>query len=97
MAFADAERLLLRNLLGAGIAFVLMIAAALIVGDLVILRRVKAVVRAARGLRSGNLSARAMVAGRDEIGLLAGTFNEMAEHLAQVVEGKRLNSEALGT
>lgn len=97
VAFADAERLRMRNLLGAGVAFVLVIAAALIVGDLVILRRVKAVVRAAKGLSAGDLSARARVTSGDEIGQLAGAFNEMAERLAQVVEGERLNSEALGT
>ncbi len=95
VAFADSQRLLSRNLVWAGAAFALVVAAALVLGDLVILRHVKAVVGAARRLTAGDLDARARVMSRDEIGVLAGAFNDMAERLAEVVEEERHNGEAL--
>src|SRR5262249_34119968 len=80
-ALADADRLLIRTLLWAGLVVLLMLAAAAIVSDLLILRRVDAVVRAARRLSGGDLAARADVRGADEIGVMARTFNIMAERL----------------
>jgi diguanylate cyclase (GGDEF)-like protein len=80
-AVADADRLLIRNLLSAALVVVLMLTAAAIVSDLFILRRVDAVVRAARRLTAGDLAARATVHGIDEIGVMGRTFNIMAERL----------------
>ncbi|HXJ83871.1 MAG TPA: diguanylate cyclase [Candidatus Methylomirabilis sp.] len=80
-ALADADRLLIRNLLSAGLVVVMMLIAAAIVSDLFILRRVDAVVRAARRLTAGDLAARATVRGVDEIGVMGRTFNIMAERL----------------
>jgi diguanylate cyclase (GGDEF)-like protein len=80
-ALADADRLLIRNLLWAGLVVVLMLAAATISSDLFVLRRVDAVVRAARRLTAGDLAARATVGGADEIGVMGRTFNVMAERL----------------
>jgi diguanylate cyclase (GGDEF)-like protein len=80
-ALADAKRLLVRNLLWTGLVVVLVLAAAAIASDLFVLRRVNAVVRAARRLTAGDLSARAEVRGADEIGVMAQTFNDMAERL----------------
>ncbi len=80
-ALAAADRLLVRNLMWTALVVVLMLGAAAIVSDLLILRRVDAVVRAARRLTAGDLSARATVRGADEIAVMGRTFNSMAERL----------------
>jgi diguanylate cyclase (GGDEF)-like protein len=95
-ALADADRLLLRNLRWTGLVIVLMLIAATIVSDLFILRRLNGVVRAARRLTEGDLNARAVVRGNDEVGTMARTFNAMAERLhVRVREGEAL-TQALG-
>ena len=95
VAFAEAEQLLLRNLAWAGVAFVLVMIAAVVLGDLVILRRMNEVVHAAERLSAGDLGARAVVKSRDEIGVMARTFNVMADRLSQMVEGEHRANEAL--
>jgi diguanylate cyclase (GGDEF)-like protein len=95
VALAEADRLLIRNLLWAGLVVVLMLAAAAIVSDLFILRRVDAVMRAARQLTAGDLAARATVRGADEIGVMARTFNIMAERLQARVRDEEAIKEGL--
>ena len=95
VALADGEQLLARNLAWAGAAFVLALVAAVVVGDLVIIRRMNQVVRAAEQLSAGDLAARAEVRSTDEIGVMASTFNVMADRLAQMVEGEHRANEAL--
>lgn len=80
-AFAEANRIFARSLEGLGLVAVMALAAAWVVADLVILRRVNALVRAAHRLSAGDLSARAEVQGADEIGTMARAFNTMAERL----------------
>jgi len=92
---ADADRLLVRNLLGAGLALVLMLVAAAIVSDLLILRRLAAVVRAAGRLTAGDLAARATVGGADEIGVMARAFNAMATRLQARVRDEETIKEGL--
>lgn len=58
-------------------------------------RNAQAVTLAARQLSAGNASARAEVRSRDEVGELAGSFNEMAERLAAASEQERQVREAL--
>ena len=94
-ALAEADRLLTRNLLWAGLVVLLMLGAAAIVSDLLILRRVHAVVRAARRLTAGDLTARATVGGPDEIGVMARTFNLMAERLQARVRNEETIKEGL--
>ncbi|HEV8441179.1 MAG TPA: diguanylate cyclase [Methylomirabilota bacterium] len=94
-ALAEANRLLIRNLVWTGLVVVLMLVAAAIVSDLFILRRVSAVVRAARQLTAGDLSARAEVGGADEIGVMARTFNVMAGRLQARVSDEESLTEAL--
>jgi diguanylate cyclase (GGDEF)-like protein len=94
-ALADADRLLTRNLLWAGLVVVLILAAAAIVSDLFILRRVDAVVRAARRLTAGDLGARATVRGADEIGVMGRTFNLMAERLQARARDEEVVKERL--
>jgi diguanylate cyclase (GGDEF)-like protein len=83
--FAEADRLLARNLFWVGLTIVLVFGAAAVLSDLVILRRVGEVVGAAERLTAGDLAARARARGRDEISLMARTFNAMAERLAERV------------
>jgi diguanylate cyclase (GGDEF)-like protein len=94
-ALADANRLLIRNLLWTGLVIVLMLVAAVIVSDLFVLRRVNAVVRAAQRLTTGELSARAEVHGADEIGVMARTFNVMAERLQARVRDEQAIKDGL--
>jgi signal transduction histidine kinase/ActR/RegA family two-component response regulator/HAMP domain-containing protein len=82
-AFAAGEQLLMRNLAWAGFAFVLAMVLTVVMGDLVILRRMNAVVGAAKRLSAGNLGARAEVTSADEIGVMAQAFNGMADRLAE--------------
>jgi len=95
-ALAETERLLARNLIWDGVVILLVIAASLVVSDLFILRRVGAVVRAARRLSAGDLSARASVRGRDEIAVMARTFNAMADGLQSRARDEREAREQLG-
>jgi HAMP domain-containing protein len=94
-ALADANRLLVRNLVWAGLVILLILVAAAIASDLFILRRVGAVVWAARRLSAGDLSARAAVRGADEIGLMARAFNTMAERLQGRVKDEQEAKEQL--
>jgi len=94
-ALADADRLLTRNLLWAGLVTLLVLVAAAIASDLLILRRVDAVVRAARRLTAGDLAARATVRGPDEIGVMARTFDMMAERLQARVRDEEAVKEGL--
>ena len=81
VAFADIDRRLARNLLGFGLVTVLALAAAWF-GANRILRQVDALVAATRRLASGDLEARApKMDGRNEVEVLAGSFNRMAETL----------------
>lgn len=95
VALAEGERLLVRNLAWAGAAFVLALVAAVIFGNFVIIRRMNGVVRAAEQLSAGDLSARAQVQSNDEIGVMAETFNVMAERLGQMVEAEHRANEVL--
>jgi diguanylate cyclase (GGDEF)-like protein len=92
---ADADRLLIRNLLWIGLVIVLMLIAATIVSDLFILRRLNGVVSAARRLTEGDLRARAPARGGDEIATMARTFNVMAERLEVRVSGEEALTAAL--
>src|SRR5215831_6328405 len=92
---ADADRLLFRNLMWVGLVVVLMLVAAAIVSDLLILRRLAAVVRAAGRLTAGDLAARATVRGADEIGVMARAFNTMAARLQARVRDEETIKEGL--
>ena len=94
-ALAEADRLLFRNLAWAAVVILLIVVGAIVASDLIILRRVGAVVRAARQLSAGDLSARAAVRGNDEIGIMARTFNTMAERLQDRVKDEQEAKEQL--
>ena len=95
VAFADIDRRLVRNLFAFGLVTVLALAAAWF-GANQILRQVDALVAATRRLASGDLEARAPpTAGRNEIELLAGSFNQMAGMLQARDRALRLSEERI--
>jgi len=79
VAYAGATRLLVRNLLGLLLAVLLALAAAWWAGDLLVVRRVRALAQAAQRLGSGDLDARTGLPHTvGELGQLARAFDEMA-------------------
>ena len=93
VAFADIDRRLARNLFAFALVMLLALPAAWF-GANRILRQVDALVAATRRLASGDLEARAPSrAGRNEIELLSGSFNRMAEMLQARDRALRLADE----
>lgn len=94
VAFAEIDRRLVRNLLAFGLVTLLALTAAWFGADR-ILRQVDALVAATRRLASGDLEARAAssTARRNEVELLAGSFNRMAEMLQARDRALRLAEE----
>ncbi len=83
-AFADSNRILLRNLMLLGIVALAAMLAAWFGGELFILRQIKTIVQASRRLAAGELSTRTgLPYGRDELSQLAKAFDEMAVALEQ--------------
>ena len=84
VAFADSRRILIQNLILSGIVAVLAIVAAWLVGDLFILRQVKALVNGSKQLAAGDLSVRiGHPKGSEELSQLSRAFDEMAAMLEQ--------------
>ncbi|HEY7677737.1 MAG TPA: diguanylate cyclase, partial [Candidatus Methylomirabilis sp.] len=94
-ALAGANRIFARSLWGLALGGLLAVVAAWIIGDLVILRRVNVLGGAAERLSAGDLSARAALRGRDEIGSMARAFNDMASRLETMVDTEHRAREAL--
>jgi diguanylate cyclase (GGDEF)-like protein len=94
-ALAEADRTLRRHLTGLGLVAVLAILAAWVGTEWIILRRVKALTDATGRLATGDLEARAEVAGGDEIGALARGLNGMAARLNAVMLAEREARHAL--
>jgi diguanylate cyclase (GGDEF)-like protein len=88
-AFAEADRTLWRNLSGLGLVAVLAILAAYVGTEWIVVRRVKALADATGRLATGDLEARAEVAGGDEIGALARGLNGMAARLSALMLAER--------
>ena len=97
IAFADINRILTHTFVGLALVTLLVLAAAWFGGDVFLLRKIRALVDATRRLGQGELGTRTGLAhGRDEIGQLAGAFDEMAATLhARNTEFERV-MEALG-
>jgi len=95
VAFARANRVLTRNLIGLGIVGALALLAAWFGADIFVLRRVNTLVGATRQLTAGDLKARTGLAyGGEELGQLARVFDQMADSLEQrEAERKRAEGE----
>ena len=82
LAFAEADRILLQNLITLALLSALTLAAAWLGADLVILRRIRELVTVTREVASGKLSARTQLPyGRSELGRMARAFDDLAEAL----------------
>jgi len=94
IAYGPARRTLARNLICLGLVGGLALATAWIGGDVFILRRVQALVRAAQQLSRGDLSTRTgLPHGPGELGQLAAAFDDMAESLEKHQMQQRLEEE----
>jgi PAS domain S-box-containing protein len=97
VAFAEADRILARNLAGLGVVGVLVLVAAWVGADLFILSPVNALIGATKRLGAGELSARTgLPYGQGELGQLARAFDEMAESLARLTRHETLILESAG-
>jgi len=83
-AFANANWMLGRNLAGLGLVGALALVAAWVGGDVFLLRRVNALVKATQRLSAGDLGARTgLPSDESELGQLARAFDDMATSLQQ--------------
>ena len=99
MAYAGANRLLLRNFVGLAVVILVALAAAWWAGDLLLLRRLRALVEATKRLGTGDLSARTgLPYGKGELDQLARAFDDMATSLqAQRAEAERAEARRRAT
>ncbi|MFL9453547.1 ATP-binding protein [Tolypothrix bouteillei VB521301_2] len=82
VAFAKADWLLTRNLLGFGAVSILALVAAWVGGNVFLLEQVKSLVETTQQLKEGKLNARSRLVDEvGELGQLACAFNSMAESL----------------
>ena len=96
IAFAAANRRLTRNLSLLGVVTLFALVFVWKGSELVILRRIKAMVTASRRLAGGDLGARiGPVGGRDELSQLARVFDEMATALQNLLEVERQAGEKI--
>ncbi|HEY6001696.1 MAG TPA: ATP-binding protein [Anaeromyxobacter sp.] len=94
---ADSQRLYVKTLLLYGLAGVAALAAISLAGELLIVRRLAAVARAAGRLAEGDYGARTELApARDEVGQLAGAFDGMAASLEALTRQHRMVLHAAG-
>ena len=95
-ALAGARRLFRTNLTLLGLAFFIALASALFLGNHVIVRRLSTLVAASREWGKGRFEARTGAPhGPDELGLLARSFDEMAQDLEQKESDRARAQEAL--
>jgi serine phosphatase RsbU (regulator of sigma subunit) len=94
LAFAQADRTLVQNLAGLGLAAALALAAAWLGSEVFVLRQVTGLVGATRRLSAGDLSARTGLGdGRGELSQLARAFDDMARSLQQQHEQRLLEEQ----
>jgi diguanylate cyclase (GGDEF)-like protein len=92
--FAEANRALVRDLLGITLATLFLLVAAWFGAEWFMLRKFRALLRAAERMRSGDLNARTgIVYGKEELGQLAHAFDDMAGALQQ--REQRLQEQAI--
>ncbi len=97
VALAGADRVLDRALAGLILVTVVALAGAWMLGESLVVRRLRTLVSATERLAAGELDARAEVAGADEIGALARALNGMAARLGGMVTAEREARHALAS
>ena len=96
--FATANRVLLRSLMWLGTAVSLAFALGWVGSNVLVMRPLKALVRASARLATGDLSTRTGLRhGKDELGRLTRTFDQMAQALEQRELERQLAEERLQT
>jgi PAS domain S-box-containing protein len=95
IAFAEANRLLVQNLIGLGCVTALALTAAWVGGDVFLRRKVKSLVQTTQKLQGGDLNARTDLSQESgELGQLARAFDDMAAALeARELELAALNQD----
>jgi signal transduction histidine kinase len=95
VAFAGANRILVRNLVALALVAGLALAAAWVGGNLFIVRQIQTLVQATKRVAAGELGVRTgLPQGQGELSQLAGAFDQMAESLERAHE-RRLQDEEL--
>ena len=98
LLFAEGNRALIRNLLWLGAAAGLALALGWVGSSVLVIRPVKALVGASARLATGELSTRTGLRhGKDELGQLTRTFDQMAQALEQRELDRQLAEETLQT
>lgn len=96
VAYAEANQALRRNLTVLAAVAVLALGLAWIGGDVLVLRRVRALVQAADRIRAGDYAARVgQGEGRGELHMLSRAFDEMAEALQKRIQERQQAEAAL--
>ncbi len=96
LVFTEADRLLVRNLVGLGIVGLLTLVLAWVGADVFVLRQVNALTRTAQKLSDGDMSARTgMRPGSGELSRLAGTFDHMAASVERHLAAQKQAEDAL--
>jgi signal transduction histidine kinase len=96
IAFAKSERIFVRNIILLGFFAVLTVFMVWWVSDILVLRRVNAIVQASRRLAKGDLGTRIQpIRGDDELSHLARVFNDMASALELREDREQQAREAL--
>jgi signal transduction histidine kinase/CheY-like chemotaxis protein/HAMP domain-containing protein len=94
VAYAQADRMVTRNLITLGLAALLAFIVAWVGGNLFLLRRINVLLHTAKRLEDGDLSARTgITVGIGELSKLAYAFDRMAESLEQRIEERRRAEE----
>jgi signal transduction histidine kinase/HAMP domain-containing protein len=94
VAFATADRILLRNLVALGLVAVLVLLAAWFGADLFVLRRVNDLVSATKRLSEGDLGTRTELPhGKGELSDLARAFDQMADSMERLVTERKHGEE----
>ena len=96
LAFASANRILARNLIGLGIVAVFALVAAWFGSNLFILRQVNSLTKATKRLAEGELGARTGIPyGKGELSDLARTFDEMAASTERLITERKRSEQRL--
>ncbi len=95
LAYAEANKNMVRNLIALSILAILAVAAAWFGGDIFILRKVKRLVGMTEQVAGGDLSARTHLSGEGELNHLGRAFDQMADKLEQREQERKQAEEEI--